>query len=237
MSLRTNRYRASLAVLLAGAALLGAPPPARALFSLDFSNVTGATIQFDATNPGAGLTGSFSFTGSGFQITSTGAALGLPGNITGTYNLGTITTVGAVQSAPVTNGAGATHDFTITDASSNVFKGNVAWIDITTVGTAGVINTSGSINLTGVTYSGSNPDLVALAGSGSGIATITFQFIPGKTLTQLTTGTAINSTSYSGTVASTAGPAPSNLVLLGLGGLVAGAVLLRRRRNVTLKSA
>jgi len=226
---------------------------AQAAITLDFSSVTGAGITFNANDPVAGSTGSFAFnhgtnsgqTNSSFSVTLTngavGPAAGLLGDITGTYNIGSINTSGSVQQASVTNGAGASHQFSITDASSATFAGNVNWIDISTFGAIGGINANGTINLSGVSYSGTNSDLVQLyqdALANGGIVTLSFQFAPAKSLTQLTSGTGTTKTSFSGSVSTAAAPAPPSIVLASLGIVaVAGVSLLRRRRQLLLTAA
>jgi len=236
----------SLAAVIAGAVLLGVPPPARADITLDFSNTVGGNIHFlGGGGTTAGSTGTFSFTpgtgGSDFRITGDSAgstALGLLGNITGVYDIGQVTTGGSFQSATVTGEGGNT--FTISDGT-DTFSANVNWIDIFTLGTTGGLNSGGTINLSNIVYGGSNADLQTLAADASasgGTATISFQFSPARSLTQLTASGASNTTSYSGNVSAVLPtPAPSTLVLFGMGAGVAGAVRLVRRRKEVLRAA
>jgi len=249
-----------LAAVLVGAAILGAPTRAHAAFAplrLDFSSTVGGGITFNPTDvtPPAGGTGSFLFghgilpgqTGAAFQITNHVnndtlglGALGLLGDITGTYNIGPITTSGSVEQAVVVAGAGATHQFSITDAGGKVFLADVNWINIRTTGVGGVINADGQINLSNVTYvGGTNADLLQLYNQSlppnGGIATISFQLASSASLTTLTSGPTPTTTSYSGSVSSV--PAPPSLVLLFMGGMAIGLGRLVRLRKASVKAA
>jgi len=187
----------------------------------NYSNLTGTEVAF------AG--GAFSFTSVGgyqFQITTVdggvGDAQGLDGFISGgPFNIGAITTAGIEQSAPVT-GTGMLH---ITDASSVDLTGSIQWLDIATFGVGGVLDLTGTVNLTGINYTGSNQDLLALKNAGSATEVVTFQFIPGKTLTQLVASG--GTTSYSGGISPV--PEPTTLTLVGMG--FAGLLAVRRNRK------
>ena len=63
--------------------------------------------------------------------------------------------------------------FSIQDEAGELLVATVTWKDVITVGTGGVINMNGQMNLAGVTYSGANADLLQLLISGDGAATIT----------------------------------------------------------------
>ena len=214
----SRTFRLSVLVALCG---LIATQPARALV-LDFSNLVGTDVSFSG--------GSFTFTstnGYQFAITSVnggvGDSVGLKGYVSpgGPFTIGAITISGAIQTAPVT-GSGTLH---ITDALNNDLTGTIQWNDITTIGVGGILNLQGTINLTGITYPGSNNDLGTLAAAGSASDVVTFQFVPAQTLTQLkSTG---GSTSYSGSI--NAIPEPGTIALVGVG--LVGLVALRRRRS------
>ncbi len=202
-------------LVLGFAFVLAAVPFASAL-TLNLSNLTGTEVVFSG--------GAFNFTGNtnGYQfgITSVnggvGDSVGLQGFVSpgGPFVIGTITTSGSLQSAPVT-GSGTLH---ITDSAATDLTGTITWIDISTLGVGGIIDLTGLVNLTGITYGGANNDLGALAAAGAASDVVTFQFVPAQTLTQLkTTG---GSTSYSGSI--TAIPEPSSIMLtiVGLLGLL-----------------
>jgi hypothetical protein len=202
--------------------LLSASFQAKAI-TLNFDNLVGTTVNF------SGGTFTFSSTnGYQFAITSVaggvGDSTGLKGFVTpgGPFTIGTVTVTGSIQSAPVT-GSGTLH---ITDALSTDLTGSIQWIDITTIGVGGIIDLTGTVNLTGITYPGGNSDLGALASAGSASDVVTFQFNPAQTLTQLkNTG---GQTSYSGSVFAV--PEPGTWVLVAMGtGLGA---FLRGRRQV-----
>src|SRR4029077_19774506 len=133
---------------------------------LDYANTTGSQINFD------GMTHfSFSPGVNNFNITSPGISAGLFGEMTGTFTIGTITVNGLQESAPVTGSGG----FVIHDGFGNNLTATLTWINITQLGQGGTLNISGQVNLTGISYSGSNADLIALANAGSAVNTLTFQ--------------------------------------------------------------
>jgi hypothetical protein len=188
---------------------------------LDFAALTDANVSFSG--------GNFVFNNNGggysFQITDssgTGDSIGDNGNIAGTFAIGTITTLGGLQTAPVT-GSGTV---TINDGSLDL-TGTVVWDEISTFGTGGTINVNGILNLTSITYSGLQSDLIALAASGVATDTITFQFVPGKTLTQLKGATTPIVTSFSGSIDT---PVPDGgLTIALLGFALVGVEGLRRK--------
>lgn len=188
--------------------------------TLNFANLPNTEIDFSG--------GAFSFTstnGYQFNITSVnggiGDSVGFQGYIApgGPFTMGTITTNGSIQTASVT-GTGMLH---ITDSASHDLTGSIQWDDITTIGAGGILNLTGTINLTALMYSGGSSDLAALASAGSAADVVTFQFTPAENLSELeTTG---GETSYSGSIAAT--PEPTVFVLLGFG--MASFVAFRRR--------
>lgn len=209
----------SLTLLLChGRSLQAVPPP----ITLSFANLAGTEINFGG--------GAFSFTSTaGYQFDVTGVSGGIGDSVGfngyiapgGPFTIGTITTNGAIQSAPV-GGTGMLH---ITDSGGHDLMGSVQWENITTVGVGGILDLTGAINLTGLTYSGTSSDLSALAGAGSAADVVTFSFTPPETLTQL--ATAGGESSYSGTISTV--PEPGVCVLMGFG--CAALMAFRRRRN------
>lgn len=191
----------------------------QAALSLSFSNqglntgiqFNGASSSFQL-NPAPGSLGSPQF-----AVTSeTGgiSSIGLMGWVNGSpWSIGAITTSGTTQTAPVT-GVGTLF---LNDGAGNNLTGNLNWITIETVQSIGAINAALNVNVTGLAYGGLNPDLLALANGVNGSLNLTFQFNPGQSLTQLTTGTA-QIGSYSGALAGAAVPEPTTLI--------AGALLL-----------
>ena len=156
--------------------------------------------------PDAGISfagGGFTFVGATngdqFEIDNVfngiGDSLGFSGHFSssGPFAIGPITISGSLQTAPVT-GSGTLH---ITDGVHQL-TGTIQWVDITTLGTSGVLNLNGVVNLTGIAYAGASLDLQSLVASGTAEVDLTFQFIPGRTLTQLVaTG---GFTDFSGTI-------------------------------------
>lgn len=185
--------------------------------SFDFSSVPTSLIAFDGA-------GNFSFTPAAptvnFQV-DTGTAAGLSGSIGGSFAIGTVTTVGPTSTAPVTG----TGTFTIYDGITPL-SASITWDEMSQTGTGSTLNVNGIVNLTSITYTGSNPDLVTLFNDASGYAVLTFQFIPAKTLSYLKTHRI--STTFSGSVASTPdGGATAGLLGLSMVGMAAAV----RRRN------
>jgi len=191
----------------------------RSAQALDYSSTVNSFISF----PGD-TTFSFSPTADNFLVT-TGSASGLLGEITGTFTIGTITTNGTVSTAPVTGTGG----FLIHDGAFTL-SASLVWINVSQNGTGGVLNLDGSVNLTGITYGGSNPDLMALASAGSALNALSFQFVPVVSLATLRNGPGPNSTSFSGSVA-VPEPGTAALIVLGLGVLTAAMVRLRAKNG------
>ena len=182
--------------------------------SFDYASTTQTGITFNGT-------GNFSFSPSSdnFKVTD-GTAAGDLGEITGTYTIGAITTTAGVSTANVTGNG----QFIIHDGAGHDFTANLVWDDIFQFGSGGGLNTAGSANLTGITYTGSNADLLALALRGTANNVLTFQFSPPESLTILASGGSSLSTSFSGTVSV---PDGGTTVAL-LGCALVGMATLRR---------
>ena len=199
-------------------------------FSLDFSNLLGTTITFTGT--GVPNTSSFAFMpeggGNDFIFTNeTGgnSCVGLQGTIEGTFQIQNL------QFGPLgiqTAKAVGPGTITIFDAALKPWVATVNWFDIYTLGATGGLNYQPLINLTNITCGGTNPDLQAFALADNGIATVTFQFAPAKSLSALTAANQVNSTSYSGSLSYVV-PIPPSALLLGTG--ILGIVGLGWRRR------
>jgi len=248
--LRIRSFLPLAAAALVGAGLLGAPNSAKAEFiRLDFSSNAGGGIVIDPTNVGAAI-GTVHFnpgtvgagTGTMFQVTNStgvGDSVGLFGDITGTYNVNgpIVTAANGDQTASVVDGAGATHQVVIHDGLGNNFVADVDWINIKSSGAIGGLNAQAVVNLTNVSYAGTNADLAALAtlaGNTRGTAVISFQLASNANLhTLFDVNTSPVRTSFSGSL--TATPAPAGLVLLCLGGASLGlGGLVRRWRSAPM---
>jgi hypothetical protein len=216
--------RKSLSVLVAGCILVFAMVGRAPATIVDFSNLSGANVTF----AGSGDTFTFSpeSVGYDFEITSPGTAKGLYGNIDGTFKIGTITSTVVnqklFQEAPVTTLSGGS--FSVSDGASSL-TGALTWVSIYTYVTTGGINADGTVNLTGISYTGTNADLLQLKNAGSATSVVTFQFSPAKSLMQLTEDGKTFSTSYSGSVSAVPIPAGIWFFAPGLLGLIG----LRRR--------
>jgi hypothetical protein len=211
-------------------------PGARADLILSIAAEAGANIEFKGSGTGAAFFFNNNELGQGFEVsgsTGVGDSVGLFGTLGGTYSFATssIVTAGSVQTAAVASSGGS---LTITDSGNKSLTGSVAGIDVTSVGTGGAVNLNGAINLTNISYSGVNADLMQLKDEATvdgGLVTISFQFLPAINLTALAAGGADVTTSYSGTIAtmesSQSVPEPSTLVL-GCISLLGGYGLWRR---------
>lgn len=199
---------------------------------LNFGPTDGSSIQFN------GSQNSFQFNNgfNGYQWTITtetggSSAVGLNGSVlNGPFNYGPITISGSgfteSESATVLGPLGT---LDINAGPLNDLTGTVNWINIATFYTVGgFLNAAVNVNLSNISYSGSNPDLQTLKANQPGILDVSFQFLPGETLTQLSTGTGPYTTSFSGSII-TAVPEPTSIALAGLGGLT--LLLFRRQRK------
>jgi hypothetical protein len=204
----------------------------QAQLSLNFSSSPGSSIQFNGSadsfqfNPStfAGFGGAYLGTQwfIGSEANGTGAALGLFGSVgNGPFNYGGIVINGPLQTAPVLGPLGA---LDIKDGSGFDLTGTINWEQIQTSAFAGALNAALVVNVTGLSYSGSNPDLLTLIAAGVGQMNLSFQFSPGETLTQLSTGESPFSTTYAGSVSPAPEPGSVGLLAVGLGVLVLARV-------------
>jgi hypothetical protein len=168
------------------------------------------------------------FSGSDFIInlsssgrTGSNSAIGLLGNLGGSF------TIGAISSGVATvTGSGP---LTITEGA-NLFAGNVQWLQIRQTATSGNLNLSGVVNVTGITYGGSNQDLMELAAPGSASAVLSFSFAsPGYSLTQLAITPV--TTSYNGDLHTSRSVPEGGATLLIVGGALGLCGLAARRRR------
>lgn len=216
-------------LLLASVISVFAAPTAAV--TVNYSNTPGSSIRFDPTDGcGGGAVGCFDFfptSPNNIQVTS-GTAIGSLGVIAGTFGVGTISspTTGLETASVTGSGTLTVNDGAVTPG---ILSADLAWIDIASFGVAGSINTQGTANLTNITYTGSDTDLVALANAGTGIQTATFQFTSATSLTDLFSNSSqVTTTSFSGSIAAVPLPAAVWLFGSGLLGLVG---IARRRRG------
>jgi len=203
--------------------------------SLNFASTPGSTIQFNGTsdsfqfNPSTSTLFGGIFSGSDWMIGSeangNGSALGLLGMVNnGPFNYGPITITGSEQSAAVTGPLGAL----VISSSSGNLTGEVNWAQIETFDSSGALNAALVVNVTDLSYAGSNADLLKLATGGATAMNLSFQFSPGETLTQLSTGTTPFTTSYSGSISSV--PEPTSFGSFLVGAFILGSARLFKRR-------
>lgn len=184
---------------------------AQAAIEIDFSGLS--AIQFKNST--------FQIAGNGSTIvtSSTGdnANMDFGSLSTGPFAIGAITSNMGNQSAPITTPSGTTISFS--DGVGGTLTGYLNWGTITTYGGSGVggISDNLSINVYGLTYSGSAQTLLTeFANAGVATLNLSFQFPRPVTLTQLANAQTWVGTSYSGSL--TAVPEPTTL-LTGLGAL------------------
>ncbi len=219
----------SLGVML----LLGSVPAANALtLTLSSTSTPSGTgeVEFDPTDPAGGGTGSFSFIPSGlanFAVDTSdgvGDSVGLQGSISGVFDIGIISNpITGVETAPV-SGLGT---LSISDGVSEFFTADVTFENLATIGTGGVIHTTGTANLTSLMYTGGNADLTALAAAPAGTQTVTFQFAFPTSITELTSGSSKTTTNFSSTISTVPIPAAAWL----FGSALFGITMLGRRKK------
>jgi hypothetical protein len=220
-------------ILMAVAAILGifalaGPTPATASLITQFSSVsdTGGTLPgaFIAFTGGPSRTITFPGAPSGYDFiinqSDAPSMIGIQGNINGTFTVGTISSLGSLQTAPVSG----TGTFSLTDSSGYVLSADLVWDEIFTYGGSGGLNPSNSLNLTNWTYAGADPVFMAIVNGTERNETLSFQFSPGKSLTQLMGTGAYNQATYSGAFSML--PEPGTLLML-----LAGSAVLRLRRQ------
>jgi hypothetical protein len=225
------------------ASLCSSVASSQAELVLDYASTAGSTITFQGNgskaNSGLNGGGTFSFSSGGsgadFTITSTsdGSGLGDTGVINGSYKIGAIATgVGGLghQSAPVTDLGGNT--ITITDNLGKVLTADVNWESISTYQGNGSVNSGAVINLTDVSYSGTQAALLAILDEPS-YDTLSFNFTPAKTLIQLSDGGTTGgpfSTSFNGVIDPIV-PEPTTLISGAMLLMPFGASTLRMLRK------
>ena len=198
--------------------------------AFDFSSFGSALISFQGT--GDTLQFTHDFSGFDFRITNAGdpGLNGMLGRIDGTFTIGPISTVGSVQEAPIT-GFG---QLMIANGTAVPFTAKLAWSSILTIGTAGVLNPPGAFNLSDFSYHGTNASLQSLATNTMGVDTVSFQFLPVASLSQLTLDGTTHFTTFSGSISAVPEPA-FFAALMGAAALL--AVVTARRRAAPAMAA
>jgi hypothetical protein len=185
--------------------------------SFDYASLPGSSISFAGDS-------TFTFSAApNFSVTD-GSASGLQGTIAGSFTIGAVTSNFGLSTAPI-SGMGS---FTILDGATP-FLADLTWTNMSQFGTGSTINYSGSINLTNISYSGTNADLVVLANDGVGINVLTFQFSPAVSLANLKTQA--HTTSFSGSISSVSSVPDSGASIALLGSALVAMGLIGRRRR------
>ena len=205
----------------------------------NISSVPGSSIEFTGQGGShADINFDPGLTGRDFQIDlvlgGTGSATGYRGNISGIYDMGPVTTVSGpvplVETAPVAG----TGTFSIFDGVDTL-TATVAWVEANSLKTSAISVAALGVagNLSAISYSGTDPDLLAFAAGIDETAVLSFLFPPpGKSLAELT-NPGSEATSYSGLAGSRTDVPDSGttLVLLGMG--LFGLSMIRRRSTLS----
>jgi len=200
--------------------------------TLNFGPDIGSTIQFN------GSVNTFQInnaTSASWQwwITSGGSSANVLGDYGwfsgGPWHYGTIHTSGDVQYADITSPGTLTIDdgTGLGPVTGTHLTGNINWGRVSTTSNQGGVNAATILNISGLNYTGSDPDLLALASSLNGSVTLSFIFNGSMTLSQLSSGSGPYNMGYSGTI--TAVPEASTLVA-GAGGLGLALLIIGRAR-------
>jgi hypothetical protein len=169
----------------------------------------------------------FQDAGDGFDFTVVNASdislIGRKGNISGTFTIGAIG-AGTPQTALV-SGIGT---LSIADGSSKL-QADLDLNNVFSFGTSVGLNFNAQANLSNITYNGADASLLGMIGSSDGTLVLSAQFLPPRSLTQLTSGPA-HRTFYTGQLNATV-PEPSSYLALAVGLFATGAVIRIRIRN------
>jgi len=219
-----------------GCALLGClalAGPAAAI-GLDFSSQPGSLIQF-APDGTIVFEDDVSHSFNDIVITNSdgvGDGVGLVGDIDGIFSMGSILTIMPGLETATVSGTGS---LSIADGAGSILTADLVFGDATTLGTGGIFNLNGSINLTNFIYAGANSDLMALAASTDGSITVSFSIENTQSLTELKNG-AEQVGNYSGVITGngepgSAVPEPTAALCFGAGLIALGSTLRRRARG------
>lgn len=195
---------ASIVIVIVAFALAGQAAHAEPV-QFDFSSNDGAALLFTSPNvlsfpPDTAGTRDFTVT-----IASDAGLVGKQGTIEGTFTVSNYQVLGSLETADVSG----TGKFTLFDASNVPLSADLTWSNVFVYSaTVGGLNTNPDVNLSGWTYSGSDPLFQSITNGGT--LTLSFQFMPKQTLSQLLASG--GNTSYSGSVSAV--PEPSAGVLL-----------------------
>ena len=211
------------AVLALATAAIGFANSAKAL-EIDYASAPGGLIVFPGDS-------TFHFTAGNNTTITTGSCAGCAAAISGVFTISNIQII--VPGLAETGDVSGTGAFVIHDGMGNDLTATLIWTAIAQVGAGNALNFHGSVNLTDITYSGTNADLVTLAAAHSAIDVLSFQFTTQIDLTFLAVHPGGDITnSFSGTIA-TVPDGGTTVALLGVALLGIGGVrrMFRARKS------
>jgi hypothetical protein len=208
-------------IALSVAAALMLPAAMTQAQVLNISGETGASIQFNGT----GSSFQFNNNGAGNQwsVTTESGGLGTATGLLGVFNggpwtYGAISTAFGIESASVS--ANPASKLIINDGVGFTAMANLDWVQVSTYQSSGYLNANATVNLSNLSYSGTNPDLQSFFSAPAGTATLSFQFNPAMDLNALSAGAGPYTTSFSATLSAV--PEPTSALVFGLGVLLLG---------------
>ena len=202
-----SRALSAFFTLAAGALFCIMPAIAHASpsLTLDFAANPGSTIQFNGS-PTGGPSFQFNDGTNGYQFNVTGeqggsSALGLNGLVSnGPFFYGPVTSLGDFFNTQYATVTGPLGDLVISDGTGDL-TGTVNFIQVSTYGGIfggfGALNGDLVVNVTNISYYGTNADLQTLVANQPGAMDVSFTFGSPETLTQLSTAPTPITTSYS----------------------------------------
>jgi len=225
----------TLSVLAAAAMAYLAGPSSATALQLNYSSETLSTIQFDGAghfrfNPQAVPTPPNLGSPRQETITSTfggaGTSDGDPLWMNGLWTIGPVVNQGGGLQTAAVIGVGQLY---VVDHLGNVFQGSLSWDTISSSGAGNVINFAAVANLSGITYSGTEADLIALRDNQPDINVVSLQWT--DTIHNLSYLVAHgDETSISGSLTLTPRQVPDGgTTVLLLGAALSGLGLLRKK--------
>jgi hypothetical protein len=212
---------------------------------IDFSNVKSAGIAFTGS-------GAFDFFPTGtnlfnFQVTNTdglpGTSLGFFGELTnpagGSFQMGAVSSCGVnCQTASVSGAGGLTiyggvnGSDTAPDTSVPDFTAQIQWVEINQLGSGVTLNDKLVLDISNISYSGTNADLLDLKNSVDQYGTVSFTLKQGVNLQTLyNASSGPISESFSGQINAMPEPGFYGVLCVGLISLVAVGRRLKSRRE------
>ena len=235
---RSPRQYSIFLIIAAAAAICLMPAVGHATpsLTLNFAANPGSTIQFNGS-PTGGPSFQFNNGTNGYQFNVTGeqggsSAIGLNGSVNnGPFFYGPVTSLGDFFNTQSATVLGPLGDLVISDGV-NYLTGKIDFFQVSTYGGFfGALNGALNINVTAISYFGSNSDLQTLVANQPGEMDVSFTFGAPETLAQLSTTPIPVTTSYSASLSVVSVTDSSgSLTLLAMGG--AGLLVFTLRRRI-----